>query len=117
MVSINEFAAFDIRVGRITEVGDIEGARKPMYRLKVDLGELGLKGVAAGIKDFYAPEQLLGRSVVVVANLDPKNIAGFVSEGMVPAAESPDGKVMLLRPDEDLPPGSRIRYGNKTRLR
>ncbi len=109
MVSISEFAAFDIRVGRITEVGDIEGARKPIYRLKVDLGELGLKGVAAGIRESYTPEQLLGRSVVVVANLDPKNIAGFVSEGMVLAAESPDGKVVLLRPDDDLPPGSKIR--------
>ena len=108
MVSINDFSAFDIRVGRITEVGDIEGVRKPMYRLRVDLGELGARNVAAGIKDFYTAEQLLGRSVVVIANLDPKNIAGFVSEGMVLAAESPDGRVVLLRPDDDLPPGSRV---------
>lgn len=91
------------------EVGDIEGARKPLYRFKVDLGELGFKNIAAGIKDFYTPEQLLGRSIVVIANLDPKNIVSFVSEGMVLAAESPDGKVVLLKPDEDLPPGSRIR--------
>ena len=109
MVSINEFAAFDIRVGRIVEVADLEGARKPLYRFKVDLGELGVKNIAAGIKDFYTLEQLLGRSVVVIANLDPKNIANFISEGMVLAAESPDGRVVLLKPDADLPPGSRIR--------
>lgn len=90
------------------EVGDIEGARKPLYRFKVDLGELGFRNVAAGIKNFYTPEQLLGRSIVVIANLDPKNIVSFVSEGMALAAESPDGKVVLLKPDEDLPPGSKI---------
>ncbi len=109
MVSINDFSAFDIRVGKIVEVGDIEGARKPIYRLRIDLGELGMKNVAAMIKEFYTPEQLMGKSVVMIANLDPKNIAGFVSEGMVLAAESADGKVVLLKPDDDLPPGSRIR--------
>jgi export-related chaperone CsaA len=109
VVSINDFAAFDIRVGRIVEVGDIEGARKPLYRLKVDLGELGTKNVAAGIREFYPPDQLLGRSVVVIANLELKNIANFISEGMVLAAESSDGRITLLKPDADLPPGSRIR--------
>ena len=88
---------------------DIEGARKPLYRLRIDLGELGIKNVAAGIKDFYTADQLVGRSVVVIANLDPKNIANFISEGMVLAAESAEGKVVLLKPDDDLPPGSRIR--------
>ncbi|MDE1865158.1 MAG: tRNA-binding protein [Candidatus Micrarchaeota archaeon] len=109
MVSINDFSAFDIRVGKILEVGDIEGARKPLYKLKIDLGELGSRNVAAGIRDFYTPDQLLGKSVVVIVNLDPKNIANFVSEGMVLAGESSEGKVVLLRPDDDLPPGSRIR--------
>jgi export-related chaperone CsaA len=109
VVSINEFAAFDIRVGKIVEVGDIEGARKPIYRLKVEVGELGVKNVAAMIKEFYTPEQLLGRSVILIANLDPKNIANFISEGMILAAESVDGKVTLLKPDADLPPGSKIR--------
>jgi len=109
LVSINDFAAFDIRVGKIVEVGDIEGARKPIYRLRIDLGELGVKNVAAMIKEFYTPEQLLGKTVVMIANLDPKNIAGFVSEGMVLAAESAEGKVVLLKPDDDLPVGSKIR--------
>ncbi len=109
LVSINDFVAFDIRVGKILEVGDIEGARKPLYQLKVDLGELGVKNIAAGIKDVYTPEQLVGKSVIVLANLEPKNIANFISEGMVLAAESEEGKVVLLRPDDELPPGSKIR--------
>jgi export-related chaperone CsaA len=109
LASIGEFSALDIRIGRILEVGDIEGARKPLYQLKVDLGELGIKNIAAGIKSFYTPEQLVGRCVVVLANLEPKNIANFISEGMVLAAESAEGKVVLLKPDDDLPPGSKIR--------
>ncbi len=108
LVSINDFAAFDIRVGRIVEVGVVEGSRK-LYALKVDLGEVGIRNIAAGIKSIYTPEQLTGKSVVVIANLEPKSLGSFVSEGMVLAAESADGKVVLLKPDEDLPPGSKIR--------
>lgn len=109
MPAISDFYGFDIRVGKVLEVGEIQGARKPLYALTVDLGELGIKSIAAGIKDFYTPEQLLGKSVVVIANLEPKNIANFISEGMVLAAESSEGKVVLLKPDDDLPPGSKIR--------
>ena len=108
MASFNDFANLDIRVGRIVEAEDLEGARKPIYRLKIDLGELGIKNIAAGIKEFYTKEQLLGKSVVVLANLEPKSIAGFVSEGMMLAAD--DGtNVCLLIPDREMQPGSRIR--------
>jgi len=108
MATINEFAALDLRVGRIIEVEDLETARKPMYRLKVDLGELGVKNLAAGLKSDYAKEQLLNSLVIVVANLEPKSIAGFLSEGMILAAD--DGtSISVLRPDRELPPGSRIR--------
>ena len=108
MASIADFANLDIRIGKIVEVEDLEGARKPIYRLKVDLGELGIKNIAAGIKDFYTKEQLLGKSVAVIANLDPKSVAGFISEGMILAAD--DGTtVCLLTPEKELPPGSKVR--------
>jgi len=108
MATINEFAVLDLRVGKVVEVEDLESARKPMYKLKVDLGELGTKNIAAGLKSHYTREELLNTLVIVVANLDPKNIANFISEGMVLAAD--DGtNVSLLRPDKDLPPGSKIR--------
>lgn len=107
MATVDEFAQIDIRVGKIIEVNDVE-ARKPIYGLKVDLGELGIKNIAAGIKGRYTKEQLLGRKVVIVANLEPKNIAGFVSEGMILAAE--DGaNLSLLQPDNDILQGSRVR--------
>lgn len=108
MATLNDFANLDVRIGKIIEVEDLEGARKPIYRLKVDLGELGIRNIAAGIKEFYTKEQLLGKSVIVLANLEPKSIAGFVSEGMMLAAD--DGtNVCLLIPDKELQPGSRIR--------
>lgn len=108
LVSINDFAALDLRVGKVLEVGEVAGSRK-LYSLKVDLGELGVKTIAAGMKAVYTSDQLLGRSIIVIANLEPRKIADFVSEGMVLAAESAEGKIALLRPDEELPPGSKIR--------
>ncbi len=107
MVTIDEFLNVDLRVGKILEVDDLP-TRKPMYRLKIDLGELGIRNVAAGIKSFYAKEELMGKKVIVVANLDPKPIGEFVSEGMVLAAEE-NGNITLLTTDKDLAPGSRVR--------
>ena len=97
-----------MRVGRILEVDDLETARKPMYKLRVDLGELGVRNIVAGLKSFYPKEELLNTLVIVVANLEPKSIAGSVSEGMILAAD--DGtNVVVLRPDKELAPGSRVR--------
>ncbi|EET90223.1 MAG: tRNA-binding protein [Candidatus Micrarchaeales archaeon] len=108
MVTIEDFSKIELRIGKIVEVEDLEGAKKPIYAMKVDLGELGIRSIAAGIKDVYSKEQLLGKRVVVVANLDPKRIANFVSEGMVLAAEDESG-ISLLGPDKELMPGSRVR--------
>ncbi|MCL4411394.1 tRNA-binding protein [Candidatus Marsarchaeota archaeon] len=107
MVSIQEFSNLDIRVGRIVDVQDHEKARKPIYKMRVDLGELGTRDIAAGIKDVYTKEELIGRLVVVVANLDPKEIAGFVSQGMLLAAED-NGSISLLKPDRELAVGAKV---------
>ncbi len=107
MVSISDFSAIDIRVGRILEVDDMETARKPMYKLKVDLGELGTRTIVAGIKAFYAKEQLLGRKIIVVANLEQKSIAGVISDGMLLAAGD-DQLIALLQPDKDMEVGSKV---------
>jgi export-related chaperone CsaA len=107
MVTIAEFGAVDLRVGRIIEVQDLEAARKPMYRTRIDLGELGIKNIAMGLKQYYTKEELTGKLVIVVCNLDPKNVAGFVSEGMVLAAQDGD-KLSLVTPDKDLAPGSKV---------
>ncbi len=108
MVSIEEFMNIDIRIGEILEVDEIEGAEKPLYALKVDLGKLGTKKIVAGIKNSYEKGELLGMKVVVVANLEPKRIAGMKSEGMILAGEL-DGDISLLMPDMELPIGTKIR--------
>lgn len=112
MVTINDFMALDMRVGRIVEVQDHEGARKPMYRLKVDLGpEIGTRNLVAGIKPWYTKEELAGRLIVMIVNLEPKIIAGAPSEGMLLAADNGSADnlmVSILEPDKDMPLGSRI---------
>jgi methionine--tRNA ligase beta chain len=109
-IRIGDFASADLRVGRITEVKVHEGARKPMYVLTVDLGkEIGTRTIVAGIRDFYAPDELLGKRVVCLVNLEPKAIAGVMSCGMVLAADSGD-RVSLLVPDRsEMEEGSRVR--------
>jgi methionine--tRNA ligase beta chain len=79
-----------------------------MYKLRVDLGELGIRNIVAGLKSFYQEEELLDTLVIVVANLEPKSIAGSVSEGMILAVD--DGtNVLVLRPDKDIAVGSKVR--------
>lgn len=107
MATIDDFKNIDLRVGKIIEVKDHEGSRKPMYVLKVDLGELGVRTIVAGIKNIYTKEELDNTNIVVVANLDPKGVAGITSEGMLLAAED-DEQVVLIRPDKDIKPGSKI---------
>lgn len=107
-VPFGTFGALDLRVGRITEVRDHDGARKPMYVLRVDLGELGVRTIVAGIKAFYDKDTLVGKNIVIVSNLEQRKIAGVLSEGMLLAAEH-GGDVVLLSPDRDIAPGSRIR--------
>ena len=109
MPIFDNFASLDIRVGRIVSAEDHTLARKPMYRLSVYLGpELGERTIVAGIKERYTKEELVGKKIVCVANLEPKTIAGVESHGMLLAAEG-DDSLCLLVPDREMPEGSRIR--------
>lgn len=108
MVGIEVFKEIDLRVAKITAVEDHEGARKPMYKISLDLGpEIGQRIVVAGIKSFYSREELVGKSVICVANLEPKQIAGVESHGMLLAAED-EQTVCLLTLDREVKPGSSI---------
>ena len=107
-IGIEDFAKIDLRVGRIVEVKDLQ-TRKPMYALVVDLGRLGRRNIAAGIKDRYSKEELVGKRIIVVSNLEPKSIGGmFISEGMVLAAED-DSNLSLLAPERGIKEGSKVR--------
>jgi export-related chaperone CsaA len=108
MVTIEEFKNIDIRIGKILEVRDHELARKPMYIMRVDFGlEIGERTIVAGIRDRYTKEELVGKKLAFIVNLEPRSVAGVVSNGMVLAGES--GELLsVLVPDRDLPPGSKV---------
>ncbi|MET1128334.1 MAG: methionine--tRNA ligase subunit beta [Thermoproteota archaeon] len=105
-ISIEEFARVELRVGRVVEAERIPGTR--LLRLVVDLGG-ERRQVVSGIGDYYSPEDLLGRSVVVVANLRPKRIRGYLSEGMILAAGCEKGqRPVLVVVEEGAQPGWRV---------
>ncbi len=81
---------------------------KRLLKLSVDLGEGAPRTIVAGIAEHYAPAELVGKKVVVVANLEPARLMGVESDGML-LAGSIDGKLALLSLDRDLPPGARVK--------
>ncbi len=107
IVPFEAFAQLEIKVGRVLEVEDIPQARKPMYKLKIEFGDGNPRQCVAGIKPFYTVEQLMGRTVVAVVNLQPKSVVGVVSECMMLAAFD-ESTVSLLSPDRELPPGTKV---------
>ncbi len=99
----------EIRVGRVVDAKPHKKARKPAYILKIDFGSYGVKTSSAQITDLYSPEDLIGRMVVCVTNLPPKNIAGVLSEVLVLGVPDRKGRVVLLKPDsEDVEPGAEV---------
>ena len=106
-ISFADFNKLEMRVGKILSVEDMPQARNPMYKLKIDFGPLGVKQCVGGIKPHYTKPQLLGRQVVAVVNLQPKSVAGVVSECMMLAAFD-DKEISLLKPDKETPLGMRV---------
>jgi tRNA-binding protein len=108
VADFEQFAALDIRVGRVTEVEEFPEARVPAWKLTLDFGpDVGVKRSSAQITH-YPREELEGRLVVGVVNFPPKRIAGFPSEVLVLGALNDEKGVVLLRPDEDCSPGDPI---------
>lgn len=108
-IAWEDFVRVDLRVGTVTEVKAFPEARKPAYRLIVDLGpELGLKRSSAQITDHYTAGELVGRQVIVVVNLAPKRIGPFVSECLVTGFFDERGWVRLAVPDGVVPNGARL---------
>ena len=106
-ISMTDFGKVEMKVGKIASVEDVPGARKPIYKLVVDFGGGVTKQCAAGIKDRYTKEALLGKVVVAVVNLEPKPVAGVTSECMLLAAYD-DNELSLLSPDRDVSLGIRV---------
>lgn len=106
-IEFDDFAKVDLRIAKIIEAEHVEGADK-LLRLKLDIG-LETRQVFAGIKAAYAPEDLVGRSTVMVANLKPRKMRFGLSEGMVLAAGPGGQDIYLLSPDDNATPGMRVK--------
>jgi tRNA-binding protein len=106
-VDAEQFFAVDIRSAQITAVEPFPEARRPAYKLRLDLGRLGERVASAQITS-YPPEDLVGTTVVCVANFPPRRVAGFKSEVLVLGVYDADGTVILLRPDRPVAPGQRV---------
>jgi methionyl-tRNA synthetase len=107
-IGIDEFAKVEMRVGQVRLAEKVKGADK-LLRLEVDLGS-EVRQVVAGIAEAYAPELLIGRKVVIVANLAPRKLRGLVSDGMIVAASvGEQGKPVLAGFLEDVPVGARLK--------
>ena len=109
--TIDDFMKVDLRIARIANAEQVEGADK-LVRLTLDIGEEKTRNVFAGIKSAYDPAQLIGRLTVMVANLAPRKMKFGLSEGMVMAASDPQGEVpgiFLLSPDSGAQPGMRVK--------
>lgn len=105
-VTLDHFKSMELKVAEIKAAEDIEGADK-LYKLTIDIGEE--RTIVAGIKQFYTKEELIGKKIVVVANLEPRTLRGITSHGMLLAASTDDrSHLTLLTVDRDIPSGSKV---------
>jgi methionyl-tRNA synthetase len=110
LITYDDFAKLDLRVGKVIEVADHPNADKLLV-LKVDLGGGQVRQILAGLRQYMPHEALLGREVVVVANLAPRKMRGLESQGMVLAATEDQGgqrKVVAVTTASPVPPGSQV---------
>jgi methionyl-tRNA synthetase len=107
-IGIEDFSKVELRVGLVLSAERVKGADKLMH-MKVDIGEADPRSIVAGIAEAYAPEQLVNRKVVIVANLQPRKLRGIESNGMIVAASVEGGKPVLAGFHEDIPVGARLK--------
>lgn len=108
LISIDDFAKIDLRVGEVKSAEHVKGADKLLH-LTIDIGERQPRSIVAGIALKYNPEEIIGRKVVIVANLQPRKLRGLTSEGMIVAASLEGGLPILAGFHEDVPVGARLK--------
>ena len=106
-ITIDDFAKSDLRVALVKECEKVKKSKK-LLCLQLDDG-FGGRQVVSGIAQWYKPEDLIGKKVIIVANLKPVKLCGVESNGMICAADAPDGSAKVIFPDQNLPCGSKIR--------
>jgi len=109
MITYDDFAKVDVRVGQIVRAEPYPEAQKPAIKLWVDFGEeLGEKKSSAQITKHYEPEDLIGKRVMAVVNFPPRQIGKFMSEILLLGVPDANDDVVLLVPDKDVPVGGRM---------
>lgn len=107
MITFEDFKKLDLRVAIVESAERVENSDR-LLRLQVDDGQ-GERQLVAGLGQYYSPEDLVGRRIVIVANLEPKTLMGLESQGMLLAADSEELGPVLLMPDKDIAAGSKIK--------
>ena len=105
-INIEDFFKIELKVAKVLEASEIEGADR-LLRLRVDLGSQ-TRQLVAGIKKSYTPEELVGKHIIVVANLQPATLRGVESQGMLLAASTEDGPVLATF-DKAVAPGAKVK--------
>jgi tRNA-binding protein len=109
MVTFADFEKIDIRAGKITHAEEFPRAKKPACKLTIDFGaQIGIKQSSAQLTRLYSLEELVGKIIVAVVNFPPKNIAGYSSQVLVLGFASEDGSVVLLEPEREVSPGTKV---------
>jgi methionyl-tRNA synthetase len=107
-ITIDEFAKVKLVTAKILTAEPVEKADK-LLKLTVDAGEQSPRTVVSGIAKHFTCEELVGKKIVLVANLKPAKLRGIMSQGMILCGEDSDGTLRLITPDGDITPGSEVR--------